>query len=118
MKQEHILPMLVWHLEIEHGWSVKPGPYGRGLKKWLRPDLWAELEATYTGGGLDANWAALYRNITLFRRVAGEVGAQLGYLYPADLDRRVMAYLSKVQTLDRSATALWRDASLPSASSS
>src|SRR5262245_53465919 len=37
IKHEHLLPMLEWHLEIDHHWAVKPGPYGRGLKKWLRP---------------------------------------------------------------------------------
>ncbi len=29
LKQEHLRPMLEWHAEIEHQWSLKPGPYGR-----------------------------------------------------------------------------------------
>lgn len=87
MKQEDLLPMLEWHLEVEHGWSVKTGPYGRRLKKWLRPDLWAELEGTYAGAGLAENWEAMCRTIALFRRVALEVGERLGYAYPHDLDR-------------------------------
>jgi aminoglycoside 6-adenylyltransferase len=49
MRHEHLLPMLEWHLELENDWSVKTGLYGRRLKKWLRPDLWADLEKTYTG---------------------------------------------------------------------
>ena len=63
VKDEHLRPMLEWHLEIEHGWSVKPGPYGRRLKKWLRPDLWEELESTFTGADLEDNWEALFRTI-------------------------------------------------------
>ncbi len=43
MLQADFLPMLEWRSEIDHGWSVKPGPYGRRLKRWVRPDLWAEL---------------------------------------------------------------------------
>jgi aminoglycoside 6-adenylyltransferase len=101
MKQESLLSVLEWRSEIDHDWSVKPGPYGRRLKQWLRTDLWAELEATYTGGGLDANWDAMLRTIALFRRVAIEVGDHLGYAYPHDLDRRVMAYLQKVRQTDR-----------------
>jgi len=103
MKQEHLRPMLEWHLEIDHQWSVKPGPYGRRLKKWLRSDLWTELEGTYTGADLETNWEAMFRTIALFRKVAIEVGDRLGYLYPHDLDRRVVAYLHKVKYLDHRA---------------
>ncbi len=99
-KQEYLRPMLEWHLEIDHKWTVKPGPYGRRMKKWLRPDLWAELESTYTGAGLEENWAALFKTIELFRKVAIEVGERLGYAYPHELDRRVLAYLDRVRNLD------------------
>ena len=103
MKLDNLRLMLEWRLEIDHKWSVKPGPYGRRLKQWLRPDLWTELESTYTGAGLDANWAAMFRTIALFRKVAIEVGDRLGYPYPHDLDRRTVAYLQKVKNLDRGA---------------
>jgi len=100
MKQEYLRPMLEWRMEIDQQWSVKPGPYGRGLKKWLRPDLWAGLENTYTGAGLEANWEAMFRTVALFRQVAIEVGDRLGYSYPRDLDRRAVAYLQKVKDLE------------------
>jgi aminoglycoside 6-adenylyltransferase len=103
MKQEHLRPMLEWRSEIDHGWSVKPGPYGRRLKRWLRPDLWIELERTYTGTDLEANWDAMFGTIDLFRKVALEVGERLGFDYLHDLDRRVVAYLQKVKDLDRDA---------------
>lgn len=107
MKQESLRPMLEWHAEINHHWSVKPGPYGRRLKRWLRADLWDELENTYTGAGLEANWEALFRTIDLFQKAAIEVGEHLGYTYPADLDQRVIAYLGKVRHLDRDAERLF-----------
>jgi aminoglycoside 6-adenylyltransferase len=95
IKHENLRPMLEWRAEIEHHWSVKPGPYGRGLKKWLRPDLWAELADTYTGAGVDENWEALYKSLALLRRVALEVSEKLGYAYPHDLEARVMAHLER-----------------------
>jgi len=103
MKLDNLRLMLEWRLEIDHHWSVKPGPYGRRLKKWLSPDIWAELESTYTGAGLEANWEAMFRSIALFRKVAIEVGDRLGYAYPHNLDRRAVAYLQKVKNLDRQA---------------
>ncbi len=97
IKHENLRPMLEWHMEIEHGWSLKPGPYGRGLKKWLRPDLWQELADTYVGAGLDENWDALFRSIALLRRAALEVGEKLGYAYPHEREQRTLAHLEKVR---------------------
>ena len=101
LKQEHLRPMLEWHAEIAHKWSLKPGPYGRGMKQYLREDLWAELESTYTGPGLEENWEALFRTIELMKRVAVEVGKHLGFTYPARLEQRTLDYLRKVRRLDR-----------------
>jgi aminoglycoside 6-adenylyltransferase len=103
MKQEHMRPVLEWQMEIVHHWSIKPGPYGRRLKRWLSPDLWAELERTYTGPDLQDNWEALFRTITLFRKVAEKVGQALGYKYPESMDRRTVTYLQQVRQLDRAA---------------
>src|ERR1041385_473566 len=101
LKQEHLRPMLEWHAEIDHQWKLKPGPYGRRLKQHVRPELWAELESTYCGTGIEENWQALFRTISLMRRVATEVGQPLGYAYPQALDQRVMAYLSRVKQQTR-----------------
>ena len=103
LKQEHLRPMLEWHAEIDHQWTLKPGPYGRRLKQHLPPDLWAELERTYTGAGLQENWEALFQTIALMRNVATVVGKHLGFTYPEELEQRVVNYLKKVQQLDRNA---------------
>ncbi len=103
MKLDNLRPMLEWRIEMDHQWLVKPGPYGRRLKKWLRADLWAELESTYTGAGLEENWEAIFRTIALFRKVALEVGERLGHSYPHELHRRAVVYLEKVRNLDRAA---------------
>lgn len=106
LKQEHLRPILEWHAEIDHQWKLKPGPYGRRMKQHLRPDLWTELESTYTGVGLDENWEALFRTIELMRRAAREVGKNLNFTYPDELDQRVVSYLLKVRQLDRNAETL------------
>ena len=96
LKQDHLLPMFEWHIEIDHNWSLKLGPYGRRLKQRLRQDLWAELEKTYTGAELESNWTALFQTINLMRRVATEVGEALGFRYPDELEQRVRNYLHRV----------------------
>lgn len=106
MKFQCLRRMLEWQMEIDHNWSVKPGSYGKGLKKRSMPDLWLELESTYVGAGIAENWEALFRTVALFRKVAVEVGSHLGLEYLYDLDRRVLEYLHKVKNLDKQATDL------------
>lgn len=105
MKQEHLRPLLEWRMELEHQWSVKPDPYRRRLKQWLRSDLWSELERTYTRAGVEANWAALGATMELMRRVAIEVGERMGYSYPHGMEQRVLAFLQQVRHLDREAVS-------------
>ncbi|MGD8585302.1 MAG: aminoglycoside 6-adenylyltransferase [Chloroflexota bacterium] len=100
IKVGNLRRVLEWLIEIDHDWSLKPGAYGRYLKRYLRPELWAQLEATYVGPSLDENWRALFKSVDLFRQAAEEVGAQLGFSYPADLHRRATAYLEWVRDLD------------------
>lgn len=92
MRYVYLLPMLEWRVECDHGWSVLVGINGKGLRRRLPPDIWAELEATFAGADVADTWEALFRMIGLFRRVGREVGARLGYAYPQELDRRVTAH--------------------------
>ena len=105
MKLEYVRKMIEWSIEIDRGWNWKPGAYGKGLRKALDPDTYAELTATYVGGDIDEHWDALSRTTALFRKLALEVGEALGYEYLHDLDRRVTIYHQTVRKLDRQATS-------------
>ncbi len=91
--------MLEWRMSMDSGWSAPTGNLGKGLKKRLPPDIWAALEHTYVGANIADNWDALARTMALFRRVAVEVGAHLGFTYPDDLHRRVQAYVDQIKQL-------------------
>jgi aminoglycoside 6-adenylyltransferase len=100
MKGEHLLPVLEWLIEIEHGWTVKPGPYGRGLQKWLHPDLWRELEDTCPSAGKEEIWQALFQTLDLMRKAAKEVGEHFGYTYPEEQERMTRAYILGIKKLE------------------
>ena len=103
MKHNFLRHMLDWRMECDHDWSVPTGFLGRGLKNALPPEIWSQLESTYVGAGIEENWDAMFRTIALFRRVAIEVGDDLGYPYPHGLDQRVMLYFRQVQNLEHEA---------------
>jgi len=97
MKHENLRPLLEWHLEIANDWKVKPGNYGRRIKKWIRPDLWADLEGTYAGAGIEENWQALFRLIDLMHKVGVELSETLGFTYPLPIEQRMRVYLAKLR---------------------
>jgi aminoglycoside 6-adenylyltransferase len=99
MKQKYLLRMLEWRMERDHGWSAPSGNLGKGLKIRLPPEIWGALEGTYAGAGIAENWGALFRTMELFRRLAIEVGDELGYAYPHDLDERVTAYVRAMKEM-------------------
>ena len=100
-KQNHLRVMLEWRAELDHNWSLRPGAYGKNLKQYVAPALWSQLESTYVGSGRHENWEALLKTIGLFRGVAGQVAAGLGYSYPHSQDRRVTEYLNRVRASHR-----------------
>ena len=99
MKFTCLRKMLEWQMEIEHDWSIRTGAHGKGLKKHIRPEVWAELERTYVGAGPAENWAALFRTIDLFRAAASDVAGALRYEYPHDMDDKVTARLKEIREL-------------------
>ena len=101
MKHEFLRVMFEWRVECDHGWSLKTGADGKGLKNKIDPEMWAAFEQTYVGADLTENWRALFDTVEIFRKVAGEVDARLGPGYPNDLHARVVEYLRKVEALDR-----------------
>jgi aminoglycoside 6-adenylyltransferase len=99
MKHVHLRPMLEWHVGLQHDWSVAVGSLGKGLKKYLPPELWSQLEATYAGADVADSWEALFRTMALFRQVTIEVGEGLGYSYPLDVDQRVTSFVQNMQRI-------------------
>lgn len=104
LRFHHVLPLLQWYAEIQHDWSARPGVNGRGLKRNLNAETWAELERTYAGAGIEENWAALFAMLALVRRIAKSVAESLGFDYPEQTDADVTAYLTKVRDLPEDAT--------------
>jgi aminoglycoside 6-adenylyltransferase len=95
MKHKYLRQKLEWRVGLDYKWSVSVGSNGKRLKKRLPKTIWAALETTYVGAGLEENWEALFATLRLFREVGEQVATELGYQYPTELDRRVVVFLEE-----------------------
>jgi aminoglycoside 6-adenylyltransferase len=101
MKHNYLRQLLEWRVEIDCDWSVPVRALGKGLKQHLLADIWAQVEQCFAGASIADNWDALAHTMALFRQIAIEVGAYLGYVYPDDLHQRVCAYVEHIKQLER-----------------
>lgn len=99
LHHKYLHTVISWHIGMNNEWNANPGAFGRWFKKYLSSEIWAEIELTFTGAGIEENWEATFKTIEVFRRLAAEVGDHLGYEYPADIDRRVTSYLTNIRDL-------------------
>jgi aminoglycoside 6-adenylyltransferase len=101
-----LFKMLEWQVGIANNFSVSVGEAGKYFERYLSPEDWRVLLATYPAGDPQAVWNALFAAGELFRRAAGLVAAEYGYDYPAEDDRRVSAHLRRVQHLPADAAEM------------
>jgi aminoglycoside 6-adenylyltransferase len=97
--RKQLMSMLAWHIGIRTQFSRNPGSYGKYFERYLEPELWEMLCDTYADSAYEHTWEALFTMCNLFRITAAGVAAHFGFAYPDGDDKRVMAYLQRVQTL-------------------
>ncbi|GED27718.1 aminoglycoside 6-adenylyltransferase [Brevibacillus agri] len=109
--ERYVRPMLMkmveWRVGIQTDFSVSIGKGGKYLEAHLTAERWQKLLSTYPGGSYEGVWAALFAMGELFREVANEVAAALGYAYPQGDDERVTHYLQRVSRLAPDATEIF-----------
>ena len=99
LHHKYLSTAIAWYIGMNSNWDINPGVYGRWFKRYLDPETWAAIEATFAGAGLEENWNAMFKTTEMFGRLASEVGVHLGYTYPIELDRNVTAYLAEIRKL-------------------
>ena len=100
LHHKYLSTVIAWYIGMGNNWNTNVGIFGRWFKQYLPPETWMDVEATFAGAGLEENWRAMFKTAEIFRCLASEVGAHLGYTYPFQLDRDVTAYLNKIRNMD------------------
>lgn len=104
--REELMKMLTWDFGIKTGFKKSPGKLGKYIKNDIEPELWMELERTYSDSNFDKIWESLFMMGKLFRRLANEVASVYGFKYPAQDDQNVTEYLWRIRNLPQDATEI------------
>ena len=93
LRYECLVPMLEWYVQVSRQWEQNVGVRGSGLRWLLEPGEREILDRTYAADTLQSHAAALDAMIELFGRAARAVGRDLGYHYPATIERETKSLL-------------------------
>lgn len=104
--REELHIMISWYIGIRHGFDRSAGKMGKYFKRYLAADEYARYCQTYSGSGYPEFWQAVFAMCGLFRDLARIVGGSFGFPYCEEDDRRMSAYLKRVQALPPDARSL------------
>ena len=87
-----LLRMISWKVGIEQGYSFSLGKNYKFLERYISPELWKKILATYNMGSYTEMWKSLELCMGIFRMVSKEVAKCLYYLY-TDYDKNISNYV-------------------------
>lgn len=90
-----LLRVLEWHSHAHHGPDYDTWDRGRFLEEWADPRAVVALRDVFARYDVDDTWRALFASMRLFRWLAEETAARLGYHYPKQLDDQVTAWVER-----------------------
>ncbi len=99
--------MLAWYIGIKTGFQGNPGKFGKYFERYLEPELWDLLQATYADADIGRTWDALEKMGSLFRLTSRHVAEHFNFSYPSAEDENVTAHLKHVRTLPKDATEIY-----------
>jgi len=105
--REQLRKMLTWYVGVKTWFLQGPGKFGKHLRQYLEPELWAMLEKTYSDASYEKTWDALEVMCDLFRVAANQVAEHFGFDYPQGDDEKVSAHLKHVRSLSANAKEIY-----------
>lgn len=103
--REQLMKILVWYFGIKTGFIKSPGKQGKYIKQSIEPELWNELEKTYSDADFENIWESLFAMGNLFRHLARVVATEFGFQYSQQDDDNVSDFIRRIKSLPAGAKA-------------
>ena len=101
VRDKYLHTVIEWYIGMQHDWSVNTGVRGCKFRRYLDDQTWSGYTSTFARGDIEEHWQAFLNAVALFRRLARTVGERLAYEYPAQLDREMTEYYSRIRGTKR-----------------
>lgn len=95
IEQSFMLKLLEWHAHAHQ--QVDTWHRGEHMHEWVSEETWRQLHEVVGRFDAEDSWRALFASIALFRRLAHETAAKLGYPYPESMIGEVISYVEQLQ---------------------
>jgi len=90
--------LLAWHTASQHGFSINLGAKNRFLKKYVSPELWTKILATYPDAGIQNIWNSLLEMTSIFHELATKLSNHLELDYNQEEANNVIEYLDQLSS--------------------
>lgn len=98
IRTDYLVPLLEWYIASKNGWNITTNKHGRLFKKYLSPELWEKVEATFSGSDIEQNWIALFAYADLVHELGTDLAAKINSTYPIELENNIRKYLDEVRS--------------------
>ncbi len=92
-----LVRMLEWHAGAKTGWKAEVFHHGRFLEEWGDSSAVESLHAIFPAYDVAEVWRARLVAADLFRRIAEETAALLGYRYPTEVHTQIMGWVEELR---------------------
>lgn len=92
-----------WQIAASYDFKISVGKAYKYLNVYMDDARWKQYVATYSNADYTQLWNAIYASCALFREVAKDLQASLGFVYNEQEDSAMMKYLQRVQFLPKDA---------------
>ena len=90
--------MAAWYIGTKNDFGVSVGKMGKYFKKYLPADLYQQYLTTCATTDEESFWNAIFAACALFRTLAKQVAAALGFTYNQQDDDGIMTYLHAMKS--------------------
>jgi aminoglycoside 6-adenylyltransferase len=94
---QRLLQMTEWHARTVQGWTYDTWHGGKFVAEWARSDVYDDLRRVFSRLDAVDGWQALDVRLALFGRLAREVAAPLGIVYPVDLEVQIAQCVKRLR---------------------
>ena len=101
--RDQLMKVLTWYFGLKTNFKKSPGKVGKYIQADIEPEIWSELESTYSDANFEKIWESLFTMGSLFRHLAKFVAANFGFQYPQRDDDNVSAYVRHIKSLPKDA---------------